>query len=226
MSIVEERTAATSGYRVGPSRFTGIGFAVLWLAGMILIGTGPMIYEGGTLPEYAEAYADGSRSTLMVTAALLLWPLAAAMLLWSIAHLTTSLQSARPGSAVPGRIARLAAGVVSAGMVVSAAAGGAAGHVASGTGDFPAMIESGYALDMLSSQVWAASMSVGAVILVALLVAARGSGALPRWLLWAGAVVAVALPFAAAVFMLPALFFVVWLAAATATVKADPVAPR
>lgn len=226
MSIVQERTVATTGYRAGPSRFAGIGFAVLWLAGMVLIGTGPMIYEGGTLPEYAEAYADGSRSTLMVTAALLLWPLAAAMLLWSIAHLTTSLQSARPGSAVPGRIARLAAGVVGAGMVVSAAAGGAAGHVASGTGDFPAMVESGYALDMLSSQIWAASMSVGAVLLVALIVAARGSGALPRWLLWSGAVIAATVPFGVAMFMLPALFFVVWLAMATAMVKPDPVASR
>jgi hypothetical protein len=225
MSIVEERTVTTVG-RTGPSRFTGIGFAVLWLAGMVLIGSGPMIYEGGTLPEYAEAYADGTRSNLTVGAALLLWPVAAALLLWSVVHLTTSLASARPGSRVPGRIARLAAGIIGASLVISAAAGGAAGHVASGTGDFPPMIESGYALDMLSSQIWAAGVSVGAALLVALIVAARGSGALPRWLLWTGAVIAVALPFAAAVFMLPALFFVVWVAVATAMVKPGPVASR
>lgn len=225
MSIVEERTVMTP-RAAGPSRFAGIGFAVLWLVGMVLIGSGPMIYEGGTLSEYADAYADGTRSNLMVTAALLLWPLAAAMLLWSVVHLTTNLAVARSGSPVPGRIARLAAAVICAGLVIAAAAGGAAGHVASGTGDFPAMPESGYALDMLSSQVWAASMSVGAVLLVALIVAARGSGALPRWILWAGAVIAVALPFGVAVFMLPTLFFVVWLAVATAMVKPDPVASR
>ena len=221
MSIVEERTVTTP-RTAGPSRFAGIGFAVLWLVGMVPMATGPMIYEGGTLSEYADAYADGSRSNLMATAALLLWPLAAAMLLWSVVHLTTTLAAACTGSPVPGRIARLAAGVIGAGLVVAAAAGGAAGHVASGTGDFPAMIESGYALDMLSSQVWAASMSVGAVLLVALIVAARGSGALPRWILWAGAVIVVAVPFGVAIFMLPTLFFVVWLAVATALVKPTP----
>ena len=140
-----ERPAPVSTRPGGVSRFAGLGFVVFSIAASTLVLTGPSVYEGGSLDEYSAAYADGARELPSSLAAFILMPVAAALLLWAVTHISTVLTQGAPESAA-GRVARLGAVAMATLMTAGAAASSAAEHLASGTGGgFPADPAAGYA---------------------------------------------------------------------------------
>ncbi len=223
MTVIQQAPPATTTPRIALSRVAGIAFVVLYLAGFVLLVSGPSVYEDGSLAEYAAAHADGSRTTPVSLTAFILWPLAGACLIWAVAHISRSLTGGAAGASLPGRVATAGAVAMASGSTIAGAAASAATHVASGTGaGFPADPETGYALSMLGSQVMAVSMWGGSLVLLAVGIGARRSGLVPGWLLWAGIVVAPLLAVAWVFFMLPTLVFLVWVAVVTAIVKTGP----
>ncbi len=202
----------SAGARV--SRFTGIAFAVAFVAASVPLVTGPSVYEGGSLADYGAAHADDARMVPVAVSAFILTPVAAALLLWVVTFISGRLTGgdAAPG---PGRVARLGAVAMAALLTAGAAAASAAQHLASGTGEgFPADPASGYAADLIGSQVQAIASWGGTVVLVGLGVAARRTGGLPGWLIWTGFVVAPLLVVSWVFFSLPTILFLVWLSVA------------
>ncbi len=213
MSTIERPTPVST-RPGGVSRFAGLGFVAVTIAASALVLTGPSVYEGGSLTEYAAAYTDGARELPSSLAAFILMPIAAALLLWAVTHISTVLTQGAPES-VAGRVARLGAVAMATLMTAGAAASSAAEHLASGTGDgFPADPAAGYAIDLLGSQVSAVSSWGGALVLIGLGLVARRTGGLPGWLVWAGFVAAPLLVISWVLFNLPSLVFFLWVAVA------------
>jgi hypothetical protein len=210
----------------GVSRFTGIAFAATFVVASLLLFTGPSVYEDGSLAEYGAGFADGARELPVSLSAFILMPLAAALLVWAVSHLSTTLTAGSHESAA-GRVARLGAVAMAALLTVGGAAASAAEHLASGTGDgFPADVHAGYAVDLLGGQVSAVASWGGALVLVALGVLARRTGGLPGWLVWTGFVAAPLLVVSWVFFSLPLVVFLVWLSVAVLVARpaAQPVA--
>ncbi len=225
MTVIEQPAPAATRQHGGASRYAGLAFAVLYLAGFVTLVTGPTIYEDGSLTEYAAAHANGDRSIPVSLVAFVIWPLAGACLIWAVAHISSVMPGATGGPSVAGRIARAGAVVMAGGLTVAGAAAGAAAHLATGTGDgFPPDPGTAYGLEMLGSQVMSASMWGGSLVLLAVGIGGRRSGRVPGWLLWAGIVVAPLLVVAWVLFMLPLLAYLVWVAVVGAIVKTGPIA--
>jgi hypothetical protein len=227
MTTLQHAPTTTRPAGTGVSRFAGAAFLVLFTTGFVIWSLPPYVYEGSTLAEYAEAHADTGRITLLSIAAFIVWPLAGACLLWVVTRVRRLLDAALGTASVPGQLAVLGAVVVAAGFTVAAAAASAGAHVATGSidGGFPADPAAGYPLDMLSGQLFTASLWGAALLLVAIGVAARRTGQLPGWLVWTGFVIAPLLPIAWVFFMLPLMVFVVWVAAVGAVMKTGQVTP-
>ncbi len=222
MTTLEQRAPSRAGRGAGTSRLAGVGFLVFFLAGFVLLVTGPNVYEGN-LDDYAAAYADGGREAQTTIAAFFVLPLAGAFLLWSVSHMSRSLDIVRGAPSLGGRVATLGAAVLAAGLTVAGAAIGAAWHVSSGAVEgFPPDAATGYGLEILSSQVLNISMWGGSVVLVAIGIAARRTGLVPGWLLWAGIVISPLLPSAFLFGMLPVLVFLIWVAVVGAMMGRTP----
>jgi hypothetical protein len=228
MATVQQQVPPTaSTRRVDASRLSGVAFLVLFVAGFVMLVTGPNIYEGGTIEEYGAAFADGGREAAVTIAAFFVLPLAGACLLWAVAHVSRCMDRAVDGPSLGGRVATLGAAVMAAGMTVAGAATAAARHLASGVSDgFPADPATGYGLDMLGSQVINISLWGGSLVLVAIGIGARRTGLLPGWLLWTGIVVAPLLPSAFFFGMIPLLVFLLWVAVVAAMMRPGPVGSR
>lgn len=219
MTTIHAEAPDRTSSRGGLSWLSGIGFVVVYVAASVLLLTGPSVYEDGSLAEYEAGFADGARELPVSLAALILMPVAGALLVWATSHLSSTLTAGSPGS-VAGRVARLGAVAMAALLTVGGAASSAAEHLASGTGEgFPADAPAGYAVDLLGGQVSAVASWGGAVVLVALGIVARRSGGLPGWLVWSGFVVAPLLVVSWVFFSLPMMVFLVWIAVAGAVVK-------
>jgi hypothetical protein len=203
------------------SRYAGIAFLVLFMAGFVIWSLPPYVYEGSTLEEFAAAHDDSGRSNLISVTTFILWPLAGLALFVAIARIRRGLDLARGGTSPAGRVATLGAVVLAAGFTIAAAASSAGAHVAGGSSDggFPPEATAGYALELLAGQVFSVSLWGAAVVLLAVGVAGRRGGHLPGWLLWTGIVIAPLMPVAFMLFMLPLLVFLLWLAAVTFMVR-------
>lgn len=226
-TVQQQEVPAASTRRVDVSRLSGVAFLVLFVAGFVVLVTGPNIYEGGTIEEYGAAFADGGREAAVTIAAFFVLPLAGACLLWAVAHMSRCLDGALGGPSLGGRVATLGAAVLAAGLTVAGAATAAAWHLASGASEgFPADPATGYGLDMLGSQLFNISTWGGSLVLVAIGLGARRTGLVPGWLLWAGIVVAPLLPSAFFFGMIPVLVFLLWVAVVAAMMRPGPVAAR
>ncbi len=223
MTTIAQSTLQTTRHRGGVSRLAGLAFVVTYVAGFVLLVTGPNVYEG-SMTEYAAAHADDARLTSVGLAAVVILPLAGASLIWAVAHVSRSLSGA--GASLAGRVAMGGAVAMAAAMTVGGGAALAATHVASGTGDgFAADPETGYGLDVLSGSLMSISAWGGSLVLLAIGLGLRGSGLVPGWLLWAGVVIAPLLPVAWTFGMLPLLAFLVWVAVVPAIVKTGQAGP-
>ena len=94
-TVQQQEVPAASTRRVDVSRLSGVAFLVLFVAGFVVLVTGPNIYEGGTIEEYGAAFADGGREAAVTIAAFFVLPLAGACLLWAVAHMSRCLDGAR-----------------------------------------------------------------------------------------------------------------------------------
>jgi hypothetical protein len=227
MDLIQQDSLATTRRRRDPGRYTGIAFVLFFLSGFVLTVLGPGIYEDGTMAAYAAAHSDAGRVAATSLVAFVLWPLAGVALLVTVARLRTALDAGLGRRSLSGRLATMGATVMAVGLTISGAAGNAAAHVSGGTGPgFPADPASGYAVDMLASQMFTAGMWGGSLILVGVGLAARGTGLVPGWLVWAGFVLAPLMPVAFVLFSLPYLAFVLWIATVCVIVRSAPAPNR
>lgn len=209
-----ERTTSAATRPGGASRFAGIGFAVFFIAASVLLFTGPSVYEDGSITDYAAAHADDARELPVSLSAFILTPIAGILLVLAVTHIAGRITAGEPESA-PGRLARIGAAAMATLLTAGAAGASAAQHLASGTGSgFPASAETGYAVDLMGSQVQSVASWGGSLVLVSLGVAARRSGGLPGWLVWSGFVMAPLLLVSWVFFSLPTTLFLVWVAVA------------
>ncbi|MRX42678.1 hypothetical protein [Agromyces kandeliae] len=218
-----ETVPSTTPRRFHASRYLGAAFAVVFLAGLVLISLPPYVY-GGTLADWASGVDDEARLNLLVGLSTIVFPVAGILLMWSAAHLRTAIDHDRPRPSIPGQLAVLGAAVTSIGVVVAASASAAAAHVVapSADGGFPAVPEVAYGLEMFSSQVLNPSFFGLSLMVFALSVGLRRVRRLPGWLAWAGCILAPLLPVAWMLGMIPLLLAAVWVAIATAVVDTEP----
>ena len=208
------------------ARYAGIAFLVLVVPALVLMSLPPYVYEGSTLAEFTAAHEDGSRVDLTSYGAFIVWPLAGIALLVATAQLARRLETA--GSTIAGRVAVAGATWFAVGSTMGAAASSAGAHVAAGSADggFAAEPVSGYALEMLSSQVLSASMAGGTVLVVSVGLAARRTHQLPGWFVWTGVVTAPLLAMSFLFFGIPTLVFVLWIATAGILMRDVPATTR
>lgn len=196
------------------SRFAGIAFAAFFVPAFVLLVTGPNIYEGGTLEEYAAAHVDGDRTLPLALVAYVLLPLAAACLVWAVAHMSRCLERDGGAPSLGGRVATMGATAMAVGLTVAGATSGAATVVSGGSGDgFPPDPATGYGLDMMAGHLLNVTLWGGALVLLGIGIAAWRARLIPAWLAWTGFVMAPLLPVAWVLGMLPLLVFLLWLAA-------------
>ncbi len=208
------------------SRFAGLVFLVLVVPALVLMALPPYVYEGSTLAEFAAAHEDTTRLDYTSYGAFIVWPLAGLALVVATSYLARAVEAA--GSTIAGRVAVAGATWFAVGTTLGAAASSAGAHVASGSSDggFPAEPVSGYALEMLASQMLNASMAGGTVLVVAIGLAARRNHQLPGWFVWTGIVAAPLLAVSFLFFGIPTLVFVLWTAAAGILMRNVPAAAR
>lgn len=220
-TIPQHRPTETTTAGRHPARFAGLAFLVLFVVAFVLLMAGPGVYEGSTLVDYAAGHADRAGVARTTILAIFAMPLAAAALVVAAVHLQRRLDDASGGPTVATRVATLGAAITAAGLTIAAAAASAAAHVAGGAADggFPADAAVGYGLDMLGSQVFAASSWGLALLVAGVAVAARRTGQLSGWMRWVAFVVAPLLPVAWIFGMLPLLAVLLWLPAACLMVE-------
>ncbi|WP_353815865.1 hypothetical protein [Agromyces sp. SYSU T00266] len=210
--------------RFHPTRLLGLAFLVVFAAGTVVFTLPPYVYEGSTLDDFAAAHSDDVRLNLTSLVGVVLFPLAGVLVAWAAAFLRRSVDVGRTSPSIGGQLGVVGAAILAVGSLVAGAASSAGAHVAAGTvdGGFAPVPEVGYGLEMLASQLFNVSTIGLSLLLVAFGVTAWRSRRLPRWLAWAGFVVAPMVPVAWMLGMFPLLFAVAWVAVATAVVDTDP----
>ncbi|GAA1060710.1 hypothetical protein [Agromyces bracchium] len=214
----------TTRRRFQPARLIGAAFLVSFGAGVVIFSLPPYVYEGSSLDDFAAAHADDVRLNLTSLLGMVLFPLAGILLVWAAAFLRRSVDVGRVTPSIGGQVGVVGAAITAVGAIVAGAASSAGAHVAAGTldGGFPPAPEAGYGLEMLASQVFNPATTGLSVLMVAFGVTAWRSRRLPRWLAWAGFVIAPLVPIAWMLGMFPLLFAVVWVAVATVVVDTEP----
>ncbi|MDK3258892.1 hypothetical protein [Blastococcus capsensis] len=176
--MAEEYGMASVGGRERLSGMTGVATVVLWILGVLVIGGGHLGFPGG-LPEeraseVAAFYVTGADRVLAGSWAFMLGALC---FVWFTARLSTALSPERSGPSIE-NITRLSSGTgLVTGILLALCA--AAGVVTALTGRTldPAAVQ---ALDGVGGIFFIGAEVTGVVMLAALSVLARRSGALPR----------------------------------------------
>lgn len=206
------------------SRYAGIAFAVFFITGFVLWTMPPYTFDNE--PErWAEEFTSDARRTQIALLAHLFWPVAGALLLVAVARIRSALDAGRATPSVAGRVAGGSAVMMAVGIATMAGALSAGERVTTGGfGDsgFPADIAGGYALTLFAATLGNSVLWGGAVVMVAVGVAAGRRGLLPGWLVWSGYVVA-PLIVAAWYYGLPMVLFALWVAVAGFWVHTDSV---
>lgn len=223
MSTITEPVTAqrVTRARRDPGRYAGIGFGVVFLAATTLWGLGIQIYDSDLETLRADSANDTTRTLSMVLSHLVM-PLAAVLLLWTVARLRISLDRAAGRSSVAGMVAQGSAIVLVVGFCILAAAQNVAILVAGGgyVDGFAADPAVGYGLALLSGYVGNATIWGAAALMVAVGAASWRSRVIPRWLAWLGYVTSPLL-IIGWYYGLPVLLLCVWVAVAGLTVQTD-----
>jgi hypothetical protein len=178
--------------------------------------TGPGVYDGSTLEDYAAAHSDTDRVDRLSFVVVGLAPLAGAALLVTGSFLRRQLERATGQPTVATQITTVGAAVSAIGFTIAAAAAGAAAHVATGPSDggFPADSVAGYSLDLFASLVLTVSVWGLSMLLLGVAATARRTGQLPTWMVWVAFVAGPLLPVAWLLAMIPMLVAMLWIPAA------------
>lgn len=224
MTTTEQTLTPTGRSPSRVSRFAGLAFAAPFVAGLVVLILQPNVYEG-SLENYAASYAESGAINRIGAAAYILFPLAGALLLWAVAHIRSGLDRAAGGSTTAGRTAVLGAVVTATAMTAAACGFLAAAHVALGESEgFDPEPAVGYGLEIFAGTLMWVGLWGASLVMVAVGLAARGTGLVPGWLLWAGVVAAPLLPVAWMLAMVPMLVFLLWVAIVSFLVKTEDVA--
>jgi hypothetical protein len=208
---------ARSRTRFQPSRLAGIAFVGAFIAtsALLVLGT-PSIY-GTTEEEYVAWYADHGMNVVGV-AAFIAAPLTGLLLVWVAAHLRSALVAAG-GSTTAGTVGVLGAAVMAAGLTIGAAAAESGVAVGLGTDLVAADPLAAVSLLHFADAAVFTTQWGGAALVLATAIGARGTGLLPGWLLWVGAVITPLLVLSWIFAMVPTMVFVVWIATVAFLVK-------
>jgi hypothetical protein len=204
-----------------PGRYAGVAFGVVFLAATTLWGLGIQVYDSDLETLRADS-ADDSTRTLSMVLSHLVMPLAAVLLLWTVARLRIALDAAAGRASAAGLVAQGSAVVLAVGFCILAAAQNVAILVAGGgyVDGFAADPAVGYGLALLSGYVGNATIWGGAAMMIAVGAAAWRSRLIPRWLIWLGYVTSPLL-IVGWYYGLPVLLLAVWVAVAGLTVQTD-----
>jgi len=221
MTTLAADPAETNNDFRGWARWSGIAFLVLFVSLYVFMVSGPGVFEGSTLEEYAAAYDDTSRVDQMSLVVIGLVPLTGAALLLTGSYLRGQLERATGRATVATRITTLGAAVTAIGFTVAAAAAAAAAHVATGSSDggFPPDPAVGYSFDLFAALLLTVTAWGLSMLVLGVGVTTRRTGQLPGWMSWVAIVIGAVLPISWVLGSIPLLIVMLWLPAACLMIK-------
>jgi hypothetical protein len=201
--------------------FAGIAFAVLYVAGWLVMKTP----DNNLSPSDTAAYYSNHSHRVMTIVAAYLLVASALVLLWFLAEVRGRLVTSRGGDSVLTTTA-FSAGAVGAALITvgSFAIAGVPGQMSFGGTHLAPNAD----VVLFTQSIGFGTILIGGMLSLAVAIflsslAARSSGALPTWTVWLGFVAALALLFA--VVWIPQVALPIWTIAAGIAMRRAPASP-
>lgn len=205
------------------TRYVGVACAAMLFAGYVVWSLPPHPY-GSNLADWSAELRSGSRGSQLLVLSHLVLPLAAGLLLWTVAYLRRAIDRGHRQPTLGGQVAWAGALVFAIGQCLMGAATEAGARVNSGDyiDGLPADASAAIALTVLGGNIANATIWGASVLMLAIGVAAWREALLPRRLIWLGFVTAPAL-IAAWYYGIPMLLLSLWIALAPLLVHTESV---